>query len=288
MLEVRRASTWSMAAGRVVRSGTQGRRQGIGDGATTVTVPRVEYEFSVGGKTWRGERISIGEDTGGANTEATLGRYPVGAVVSVYYDPANPANCVLERDIPKGVGKGLVFLLAFIVAIVAGIYYLATNGSRLLAQLPDSVENKPFVIFAACFGLVVLLFFIASYRLSRRAADWPLVRGKVLQSGSEQVRSNDSDGRTRTTYAPVVEYRYSVNGVDYVSRQIKLGIVMSSSQSYATKVAARYPKGSDVDVHYDPANPSSAALENASGFYWLLLAVALGCFALAARAGGFI
>ena len=115
---------WSMAAGRVVRSTTQARRQGIGDGATTVTVPRVEYEFSVGGRTWRGERISIGEDTGGANTEATLARYPVGTVVSVYYDPATPANCVLERDIPKGVGKGLVFPLVFIAAIVAGVVAL--------------------------------------------------------------------------------------------------------------------------------------------------------------------
>lgn len=286
MLEVRRASTWSMAAGRIVRSATQGRRQGVGDGATTVTVPRVEYEFSVGGKTWRGERISIGEDSGGANTEATLGRYPVGTVVSVYYDPANPANCVLERDIPKGVGKGLVFLLAFIAAIVTGIYYLATNGSRLLAQLPDSVENKPFVIFAACFGLVVLLFFFASWRLSRRAADWPLVRGTVLKSEAER-RSSDS-GSTRKSYAPLVEYRYRVNNVDYISRQIKLGVVVSSSQAYATKVAARYPRGSQIDVHYDPANPSNAALENPSGFYWLLLAVALGCFALAARAGGFI
>jgi hypothetical protein len=289
MLEVRRASAWTTAAGRVVKSSTQARRHGFAGEATTVTtVPLVEYEFSVGGSTFRGNRISIGEDSGGANTEATLRRYPVGTVVSVYYDPDNPGNCVLEREIPKGVGKGLFFLLAFVAAVIAGIYYLATNGSRLLSQLPDSIDNKPFVIIAACFGLVVLLFFIASYRRSRRAADWPLVRGKVLQSGSEQVRSNDSDGRTRTTYAPVVEYRYSVNGVDYVSRQIKLGIVMSSSQSYATKVAARYPKGSDVDVHYDPANPSSAALENPSGFYWLLLAVALGCFALAARAGGFI
>jgi hypothetical protein len=152
--------------------------------------------------------------------------------------------------------------------------------------LPDSVENKPFVIFAACFGLVVLLFFFASWRLSRRAADWPLVRGTVLKSEAER-RSSDS-GSTRKSYAPLVEYRYRVNNVDYISRQIKLGVVVSSSQAYATKVAARYPRGSQIDVHYDPANPSNAALENPSGFYWLLLAVALGCFALAARAGGFI
>jgi hypothetical protein len=287
MLDVRRASTWSTAVGRVVRSDTEASRHGFAGEATTVTTnPRIEYEFSVGGRAWRGNRISIGDDTGGANTEATLRAYPMGATVSVYYDPANPRNCVLVREIPKGVGKGLLILVALAVAVAVGIYWLATNGPRLLsAQLPN-VDNAPLAIFAGCFGLVVLLFFIASYRLSRRAADWPLVRGKVLSSGSEQIRSNDSGG-TRKSYAPVVEYRYRVNDVDYVSRQIKLGWVLSSSQAYATKVSARYPKGSDVDVHYDPANPSNAALENPGGFYWLLLAVALGCFAIAARAAGF-
>ena len=288
LLEVLRASTWSTAVGRIVRSDTEARRRSSAGEATTVTTnPRVEYEFSIGGRVWRGDRISIGEDTGGANTEATLRLYPVGATVSVYYDPTNPRNCVLVRDVPEGFGKALATVAAFVVAVVAGIYYLATNGSRLMTYLPDSIDNKPFVIFAACFGFAVLLFFLASLRLSRRAADWPLVRGTVLQSGLEKVSSPD-DGRTRTSYAPVVEYRYRVNDVDYVSRQIKLGVAVSSSQAYATKIAARYPKGSQVDVHYDPANPSIAALENPSGFYWLLLAVALGCFALAARAGGFI
>jgi hypothetical protein len=289
MLDVRRASTWSTAVGRIVRSDTEAHRHQFAGEATTVTTnPRVEYEFSVGGRTWRGDRISIGADTGGANTEATLRRYPVGATVSIYYDPANPGNCVLEREVPKGFGKGLVILVAICAAIAVGIYYLATNGPRLLSDQLPNVDNAPLAIFAGCFGLVVLLFFIASYRLSRRASDWPLVRGKVLNSGSEQVRSTSDSGSTRKSYAPVVEYRYRVNDVDYVSRQIKLGVVLSADPAYAAKVAARYPQGSGVDVHYDPANPSNAALENPSGVHWLLLAVALGCFGVAAHAAGVI
>jgi hypothetical protein len=71
-----------------------------------------------------------------------------------------------------------------------------------------------------------------------------------------------------------------------VSRQIKLGVALSSSQSYAAGVAARYPQGSVVDVHYDPANPANAALENPTGMHWLLLVVALALFALAAHQAG--
>jgi len=289
MLDVRRAATWSTAAGRIVKADTQARRHRFAGEATTVkTVPVVEYEFSAGGRTWRGSRISIGDDAGGAHTEATLRRYPVGAAVSVYYDPGNPKNCVLERDIPAGVRKGLAILAAFGVVVAVGLYYLVTSGPRLLsAYLPDGNDNAPFVIAIACFGLLVLLFSIASYRSSRKAADWPMVRGTVLSSGSERIQKRES-GRTQTYYVPAVEYGYRVNDVDYVSRQIKLGVVLSADPAYAASVAVRYPQGSGVDVHYDPANPSNAALENPRGVHWLLLAVALGCFAVAAHAAGII
>lgn len=285
MLEVRQAATWSTTSGRIVKSTTTAQRHRFAGEATTVkTMPAVEYEFSVGGRKWRGNRISIGEDTGGANTEATLQRYPIGAVVSVHYDPGNPKKSVLERDVPEGVGKGLLVLLAFVAAAVAVVYWLVTAAPALIQKhLPDA--EAPATLFAACFGILVLLFFVASWRTSRKAAGWPMVRGTVLSSGWEKIEKRVS-GRTQTTYAPTVEYGYRVNDVDYVSRQIKLGVVVSSSQAYAEKVAGRYPKGSAVDVHYDPANPCAAALENPTGFHWLLLAVALGCFGIAAYAAG--
>ena len=77
-----------------------------------------------------------------------------------------------------------------------------------------------------------------------------------------------------------------MNDVDYVSRQIKVGMAMSASQSYAAGVAARYPKGAAVDVHYDPANPANAALENPTGTRWFLLVIAAALFALAAHQAG--
>ncbi len=94
------------------------------------------------------------------------------------------------------------------------------------------------------------------------------------------------DGRTRTLYTAAVEYAYQVHGVDYHSRQINLGMTTSGSQSGAEKVAARYPQGAQVDVHYEPENPSNAALENPTGYTWLILGAAVFCFAVAAYASG--
>lgn len=63
-------------------------------------------------------------------------------------------------------------------------------------------------------------------------------------------------------------------------------MALSASQSYADGVAARYPKGAVIDVHYDPANPSNAALENPAGTRWFLLGIAAALFALAAHQAG--
>jgi hypothetical protein len=283
--EARRASHWPQTTGKILKSGTQAHHhQFSGETTTVTTVPAVEYEFTANGRSWRGNRIGIGEDSGGANTEATLKHYPVGAAVTVYYDPNDPGHCVLERDIPKGMGKGCAIIVAAGAAIVFGVWYIATNASHLLENYLQNGE-APVTIFAALFGLAVLLFFFASRNASKKAANWPVVSGTIVSSGTESYQKRE-DGRTTTYYTAAVEFAYQVHRVNYRSRQIKLGVSVSGSQTSAEKTAARYPQGSKVDVHYDPDNPSNAALENSTGFTWLLLAVALACFGIAVYASG--
>ena len=285
LVQARRAAHWPPTSGHILKSGMEVRRHQFAGEATTVTsVPVVEYEFAAMGRNWRGSRISIGEDTGGANTEATLARYPVGALVTVYYDPADPGNCVLERDIPKGMGKGCAAIIGIGAAVVGGIWWLTTHATQLIGTvLPNA--NAGLTVFAACFGLLALLFFFVSRRQTRQATNWPFVRGRIESSTVETLRTT-VDGRSRTTFAPAVEYAYEVNGVRYRSRQINLALKISGTQGYAEGVVARYPEGSEIDVHYDPANPSSAALENPTGPAWLILAVALFCFGLALHQSG--
>lgn len=96
LLEMRRAAAWPSAMGRIVRSANEEQRHtNEADQVTVTSVAVVEYEFTVAGRVWRGSRVSLGETP---NTDATLERYPVGTIVEVFYDPADPGNCVLERD----------------------------------------------------------------------------------------------------------------------------------------------------------------------------------------------
>jgi hypothetical protein len=286
--EARRAAAWPPAAGRIVKSTIEARHHRSADEATAVTnVPVVEYEFAVAGTTYRGTRISIGEDSGGANTDTTLARYPVAATVMVYYDPADPTDCVLERDIPREFGRGCSLMVVVGATVVAGVYWLATSGKALVAAHLPADANAPLVVLTSAIGVFVLAFFFAGRRMSKDAAGWPVTRGTVVISSTEIVHQTDR-GRDLIFHAPVVEFTYQVHGLEYRSRQVTLGAKLAGTRPFAEQIAARYPQGSAVEVHYDSANPSNAVLQAASSASWLLLVLALFCFGVAVQASGIL
>ena len=78
--------------------------------------PHVSYTYQVKGKTYHSTNIMAGGDIGGLNVESTLARYPQGASVTVYYDPHNPKDAVLEP------GKKTVSMAIWLMLIVMNIF----------------------------------------------------------------------------------------------------------------------------------------------------------------------
>lgn len=118
--EVKRAATWTKAIARIVKSELATVKRNDREGK----VPAIEYEFSVGFHPFRGTRVSIGEimpDT--PEVQAALARYPVGGSATVYYDPANPKENVLERDLPANFGLIWVFIAVLAVVCVGGVVW---------------------------------------------------------------------------------------------------------------------------------------------------------------------
>jgi hypothetical protein len=73
---------------------------------------------------------------------------------------------------------------------------------------------------------------------------------------------------------PHVEYKYSVEGTEYTSRQISFDLLGDpGGRGGAETVVARYPVGRSVAVYYVPDNPATAILEpgDYSQFYYPLL-----------------
>ena len=285
LIEARRASKWAQTTGRIVKSATEARHhQFQGEAETVKNFPDVEYEFSAGGKNYRGSRVGIG-DIGADEIDATLAKYPVGKSVTVFYDPKNPNECVLERDVPRFVLSGCLMMTVVAAAGITGFYYAVTNATQLLAgRLPPQGKPEATVAFA-CFGLAILFFFAMYRRYLKQARSWPSVKGKIVESRVETYVKRE-DGRDRTQYSPLVEYVYRVNDREYRSRQIRFSMRVQGSEAFAQKEAARYPIGAEVVVHYDPNNFSNAALEGPGGYPWIMLAAAAFCFGAAVFASG--
>jgi len=71
------------------------------DGHESVSFyPHVEFTYQISGQTFSGKRISFGgilSQKNQAAVQQSLTHYAPGSLVSVFYDPQNPSEAVLER-----------------------------------------------------------------------------------------------------------------------------------------------------------------------------------------------
>lgn len=91
------AQNWSSTMGVVVTSTIQVKRTS----RSRSEIPVVVYQYQVNGTPYVGKVIKAGEQFFSlrlyGDAQKAIERYPVGAQVMVYYNPANPAESALER-----------------------------------------------------------------------------------------------------------------------------------------------------------------------------------------------
>ena len=83
-------------------------------------VPRVSYTYTAEGARFTGHRIRIG-GTISASACDKFDDYDEGVEVDIFYDPQNPSNAVLERNLPYKLAAmpivGACFALAGVLAV---------------------------------------------------------------------------------------------------------------------------------------------------------------------------
>lgn len=118
-------------------------------------------------------------------------------------------------------------------------------------------------------GVSSLGWFIWMMRRQYVVSRWPTTKGEILESLVEQDAEQCD--------FPLVTYQYSVNKKTYTSNRLyATSGIAATSGSYAASVVARYRVGSRVTVHYNPFDPSDAALEVTFPAWVLALLLAAG------------
>jgi hypothetical protein len=89
--------TWLNTTGTVLMSSVQTSHSG----RSHSTYPVVVYVYTVNGQSYQSQRVRAGDQfltvRVAGQAQATVARYPIGKSVTVYYDPAEPAESALER-----------------------------------------------------------------------------------------------------------------------------------------------------------------------------------------------
>lgn len=126
------------------------------------------------------------------------------------------------------------------------------------AELPvffTHVFPWPFIATGLCLiggSIRIILRAIASHR-------WPTVQGKVIAS---RLEVTDSGGDYPVElFCPLIEYRYTADGVSRTSRNVGLAAINPGGKARAEAVLRRYKVGKGVRVHVSPADPDTAILE---------------------------
>lgn len=282
------ASKWPAATGRIVESQAEARRiskSSIGDDLIENSEVRnfaaVRYAFNVGRAKYQGNRIGFGENAGNVGIAETLKRYPKGAEVTVYYDPANPRNCVLDRDPPSDSFFRSMFGYGLAAGAIIVAMLLAANGKLSAGSfaLPE-LRWTPGTVFAACLALCVSLLVSAAIRLQKIRRRWLKTGGTIVSSEAVKLDAVRELLNPRSYFKGRTVYEYAVDGVRYQSDRIGFDdMAFSNSRLIAERDADRFSPGNHVDVYYDPDAPSSAVLDLCNpwvSWWWLgVAAIAL-------------
>ena len=301
-IQDRRVRSWRQATGRIVSSkpvartirtkrhrtsGTAGHTDFITDETIeTRNFAELAYEFAVDGKSYRGSRVDLSPDRGNVEVTETLKRYPQGAIVTVFYDPNDPAQCILERDDPanlRAAWHGVAVLAALIVAGVLGIDRLAEAVRGLIAQ----PKRTPLVMALGLFAVVIALFAHMLGRKRREMRSWTRTTGRIVQSTIEatlrtRTRAAALQSRTsQTIYVPRIVYQYDAGGISLQGDNI--GATSSGgTPAIAARYVARFPVDAAIVVFFNPHNPVGSTLDPGGVYVELAVWAIAGTFAAAA------
>ena len=132
------AQSWPTTTARVIDTDVSYQRGT--SSSTGAYYPRVRYQYVVNGRTYTGDRIwttNMGSTRGWARS--IIDEFPPGSEVTVYYDPADPANALLKPG--NSTPAILMLLLGILLTVIpAGGAWLIL---RYRPETPTEHRSRP-------------------------------------------------------------------------------------------------------------------------------------------------
>jgi hypothetical protein len=121
---LRSCQRWPQTTGTVTQAGLD-----TDDGIRLSVI----YAYTVNGAGYSSSRIQFGTPTTyirRSSADAAVSQYPVGSQVTVYYDPENPAEAVLDRTSPGGLEYIIFGIIMLVMMVLILMYPSHDNAAR--------------------------------------------------------------------------------------------------------------------------------------------------------------
>ena len=126
----RASRNWKKTQGKIVKSSFSA--YGTAD---------VQYEYEVNGQAFQGHRIRFGAQSSGGDVANIIARYPLSSAVDVFYDPAKPKRCTLEKAVWRFFvvvlilgGLSLVAVSVFVIKLSRSFPTTTPAAQQLLSK----------------------------------------------------------------------------------------------------------------------------------------------------------
>ncbi len=119
--QAKQSQFWETVSGSIISSKIVSGKTANGD---VFYEPEIKYKYSIDGVIYRSDRIFFGDlsvETSVSSPAKYVSMFPANAVVTVYYNPANPAKSVL---FPGETSYAKSTLILSIIFILIGVFIL--------------------------------------------------------------------------------------------------------------------------------------------------------------------
>ena len=257
---LRSRNAWASTTGRVLWFGMN------------YGIPSISYEYTVDGKIFTGGKFTPGPLVSNPKGSATSKsnylkpdgslRFPSGSVAEVFYNPRNPTDSCLLREMRFAygflIGVPLLTVTLFGFFHSAWITKAAGAGCGLLAAL------LAFTFIGLFFALFMGIPWLQRYVTAR---SFPTVSGNLITAEVAYLTSSGPvDGGSGGGYVMNLEFEYPVGGMTFRSQQLgslPFYVLKSSVQDIQAEID-RLKSETELRVFHDPNAPWDGFLKHVS------------------------
>ncbi len=130
---------WSTTKGEIISSELDAQTSADEEGNRSTTyIAQVFFRYQVGGLEYESSRINFNYGMRTSNIrkqQSIVEQYPQGSAVTVFYDPDNPEESVLERRVNGAFTTILVSAVFIIIGLIVAVSSLGVNSPTFLKNL---------------------------------------------------------------------------------------------------------------------------------------------------------